>query len=77
MTFLSGPPIRPQVGGFYNLRAGLTCFIDGVTDLYGEKFYRGVILPPSVGRVLWYNTGSYSPVPGARHELDIMEETAC
>lgn len=74
MTFLPGPAMRPQVGGFYNLRAGLQCYVEAAVDLYGLTYWRGYILPPSFGVVLWYPGGCYSPT-GQHHELDIMAET--
>lgn len=75
MTYLIGKAIRPKVGGFYNLRAGLVAFIFDQTELYGLTYWRGYLMdsPPVV--ILWYSTGSYSPVPGASHELDIMNLT--
>lgn len=73
MTYLTGPSICPQVGGFYSLRAGLECFIEAELDFYGQKCFRGQLLPPSSGVVLWHAGGNYAPGRQA-HELDIMTE---
>lgn len=66
--------LKPVAGGFYKLRAGLTAFVTTELDFYGVPHWRGILLPPSAGVIMWYITGAYSPVPGARHELDIVEQ---
>jgi len=77
MTYDSRSPAKvPAVGGFYDLRAGLRCFVNGHTEFYGVKFWKGVLLPPGAGTVLWYANGQYSPVRGNHHELDIIRETS-
>lgn len=73
MTYLSGPSIRPQAGGFYQLRAGLECLIVAPVDFYGVLHWRGYLLPPSSGVILWHTNGHYSPTRDA-HELDIVAE---
>lgn len=73
LTYLTGPSIRPQLGGFYNLRAGLQCFIVADLDFYGQRCFRGQLLEPSAGTVLWYEGGNYAP-DRHPHELDIMAE---
>jgi hypothetical protein len=76
MTYLTGPSIRPVVGGFYDLRAGLQCFVEATVDFYGQLCFRGVLLPPAAGTILWHDGGYYAPDRSA-HELDIMKETSC
>lgn len=73
MTYLNGPSIPPQLGGFYDLRAGLQCFIEAEVDIYGDKYFRGWLLPPASGVILWYAGGYYAPGRN-KHELDIMRE---
>lgn len=72
MQYLTGKSIRPQVGGFYLLRAGLRCFIYDSYDLYGVTFFRGHILDQVPVVVFWYAHGGYAP-GGVAHELDIMK----
>lgn len=71
------PAITPHIGGFFNLRAGLQCFIHYSVDHYGHTMWGGDLLPPSSGRILWYTNGQYSPARGVQHELDIVAETLC
>lgn len=76
MTDLSAAPaLQPRPGGMYQLRAGLKVFVEAEVDFYGLPHWRGILLPPSCGVILWYTTGAYSPVRGVKHELDIVEET--
>ncbi len=71
------PAMVPAVGGFYDLRAGLKCFVNGQVSFHGVKFWTGITLEPAPGKVLWYVNGQYSPVKGHHHELDIVAETVC
>lgn len=79
------PPLKPQPGGFYQLRAGLVGFVSAPVELayataQGEKhvipYWKGILLDAGGTPMLWYGAGSYSPVRGARHELDIIAELA-
>lgn len=72
MIYRTGKPIRPQVGGFYELRAGLRCFIFDSYKLYGVTFFRGYLLDSVPVVVFWYSHGGYAP-GGDANELDTMK----
>lgn len=71
MTYSNAPACRPQVGGFYNLRAGLRAFIFDSYELYGIRYFRGNILDQVPVVIFWYPNGCYAP-GGAHHELDLI-----
>lgn len=72
MQYLTGAPIRPQAGCFYELRAGLRAFVFDTYDLYGIRYARGFILDHVPVTIFWYPNGYYSP-GGQAHELDVMK----
>lgn len=77
MTYDSkSPAMVPVLGGFYDLRAGLRTFVYEQRSIHGVRFWKGVLLAPGSGDVLWYFNGQYSPVKGNHHELDIVAETS-
>lgn len=70
--FLAGLPIvAPEIGGSYNLRAGLTADIYMGFAIYGLPFVKGVVRETHE-IIVWYGSGAYSPVPRVVHELDIV-----
>ncbi len=74
--------LRPQPGGFYRLRAGLTACVIEPFDIsftahggrHVSRWWRGLLVDGAAGPILWYHDGNYSPVRGATHELDIVAE---
>lgn len=68
------PVTRPEQGGCYQLRGGLTALIIEPLLIHGHLFWKGLILDPSPIGNVWYQSGAYSPVPGVIHELDIIRE---
>lgn len=65
------PVVRPELGGSYHLRAGLTADIIGELSIYGLPFVKGVVRETHE-IIVWYGSGAYSPVPRSPHELDIV-----
>lgn len=66
--------IRPTLGGFYQLRAGLTAFVSQESFVHGVRFFKGELLPPGSGTVCWWSAGHYCTDRRYKHELDIVAE---
>lgn len=76
MTFHPGPSICPQVGGIYQLRAGLTACVTHYAIIQGHVFWKGIFLEGAGGECMWFARGHYSVDIRYYHELDIMRELA-
>lgn len=79
MTYHSGKPsLRPEVGGYYELRAGLTALVHEMGFICGVVIWRGVVFDNGVpeSETFWWTEGNYCTDRGMQHELDIIHETA-
>jgi hypothetical protein len=79
MTYHSGKPSRrPEVGGYYELRAGLSALITEKGVICGVVIWRGMIFADGQepNETFWWTEGHYCTDRGMQHELDIIHETA-